>query len=76
VGGANPIPDGYMTASSIYSTSYQAHFARLHGTGGWGASQAELDAPVPNIFLQVSSDTCKTDCVVLHVTPLIPININ
>jgi len=60
VGGATPIPDAHMTASSWYSETgwniitHLPHYARLHGTSAWCSSTAEKDASVPNMYLQVS----------------------
>jgi len=58
VGGADPIPDSHMTASSFRSISTGPSFARLGGTSGaWCPSQEEKIATVPNFYLQVSSIT-------------------
>jgi len=54
MGGSNPIPDSHMTASSVFNTQCLPNFARLHGQYAWSASQAELDAPVPNLYIQVN----------------------
>jgi len=57
VTGTTPIPDAYMTASSIYQSTQQvcpAYHARLHGSAAWSPEDAEKFAPVPNMYLQVS----------------------
>ena len=58
VGGANPIPDVHMTASSYLIGVTGIHFlpsnARLNGTSAWCPSTAEIDAPIPTMYIQVS----------------------
>jgi len=53
--GTNPVPDDYFTASSEYNTGFPAHEARLSRPGVWLATQAEIDAVSPAMFLQASS---------------------
>jgi len=53
MGGANPIPDAYMTANSAYRPAYNG---RLHGTSAWRMTDADQTAPVPTSYIQVSLD--------------------
>ena len=54
VNGAHPIPDEMMWASSFYSDQDRPYFARIDAASNWCASNAELDAHVPNFFIEVS----------------------
>jgi len=52
--GVNPVPDSYFTATSVFlDTGYPAYYARLDGTAGWCASDAERSTTPPAMFLQV-----------------------
>jgi len=53
VSGSQPIPDEYMTASSVYGPDWEAHYARLGGAPSWCASITERDAPTPSFYIQV-----------------------
>jgi len=55
MGGATPIPDSYITASSQYGTGSGSapHQARLQNSRAWCPSTAEKDAAVPAMWLQV-----------------------
>jgi len=65
VGGATPIPDSYMTASSVYAAHRMPFNARINGTSAWCASTLERDATEPNMYLQVSLCIVKLGCVVV-----------
>ena len=55
MGGATPIPDSYMTASSYWNNDVKSapYTARLYNSLGWCPSTAEKDAAVPAMWLQV-----------------------
>jgi len=59
VSGNNPIPDGQITASSVYDIALSpAHYARINNTAGWGAwlpSVTEIEVPELRMYLQVCS---------------------
>ena len=53
MGGANPIPDAYMTANSEERPAYNG---RLHGSSAWRMTTADQTLPVPTFYIQVSLD--------------------
>jgi len=55
MGGANPIPNSYMTSSSQDGTSSASapYQARLYNSLGWCPSAAENNAVPPAMWLQV-----------------------
>jgi len=59
--GTNPVPDSYFTASSEYSASFLAHFARMRTGVGFPWCPTTADKSV--CFLQVSQE----DVVSLHL---------
>ena len=53
VDGSTPVPDGHMTASSIYYAAVDAPNARLNFAGAWCASAVEINSSQPNMWIQV-----------------------
>ena len=64
VGGATPIPDDHMTATSVHYI-FSPYKARLYEESAWCPSLEEVGAPAPNMYLQVSLTTFKLGWVVL-----------
>ena len=54
VNGPSPIPDAQITASSVYDANFVTSNARLNSIRAWAPTYAELTAPIPSMFLQVS----------------------
>ena len=68
VSGSNPIPDTHMTASTEYSASWAAYYARLNGVNAWLPTQAERDTVPPNFYIQVCYDRkVKELSLLVHV---------
>lgn len=53
MGGATPIPNSYMTASSYWGAKYEPYQGRLNNVEAWTTSTAEKDAAIPSMWLQV-----------------------
>ena len=51
VTGSTPIPDGQMTASTIYHSGVPAHYARLNFNGAWCPSSSEYSSA--SMWIQV-----------------------
>jgi len=72
MGGANPIPDSHMLATSyLASPPNLPHYARLHGSSAWCPSFAERDDPLSNFYLQVSLDNFDLGWIELRILYLI-----
>jgi len=53
VTGNTPIPDGQMTASSIYYSGVPAYYGRLNFNGAWCPSSTEISSSPPSMWIQV-----------------------
>ena len=54
--GPTPIPDSQITASSSWRLDHGPKYARLNntaGAGAWCPGAIEVDAPTPNMYIQV-----------------------
>ena len=56
VNGPAPIPDSQITASSSWKLNHGPQYARLNNTaeaGAWCPGETEVNAPTPNMYIQV-----------------------
>jgi len=71
VTGSTPIPDGQMTASSIYYGGVPAYNARLNFGGAWCPSNTQISSSPPSMWIQVGRKMYMYYiCVTNHIAHL------